>query len=75
MFQRIVLYATLGYLLDALGHTWDTWQFWTVFGLFWAADIMARREGYEAGMVFVARLPMDKLEEIKRAIARIEAKD
>jgi hypothetical protein len=36
---------------------------------------MARREGYEQGMVFVALLPMDKLEEIKRAIARIEAKD
>jgi hypothetical protein len=61
--------------LDALGHSWDTWQFWSVLGLFWAADIMARREGYEQGMVFVALLPMDKLEEIKRAIAKIEAKD
>jgi hypothetical protein len=75
MLQRIVLYATLWYLLNALGHSWNTWQFWTVAGLFWAADIMARREGYEQGMVFVATLPMHKLEEIKRAIAKIEAKD
>lgn len=75
MLQRIVLYATLGYLLDALGHSWDTWQWWCLLGLFWAVDILSRREGYEAGMVFIATLPMDKLEEIKRAVAKIEAED
>jgi hypothetical protein len=36
---------------------------------------MTRREGFEEGMVFIASLPMDKLEEIKRAIAKLEAKD
>lgn len=72
MFQRIALYATLGTLLDVLGHQWDTWQFWSILGLFWAADVMARREGYEQGMVFIATLPMSKLEEIKREIAELD---
>ena len=70
--QRIALYATLGTLLDVLGHTWDSWQFWCILGLFFAADILSRREGYEQGMVFVATLPMNKLEEIKRAIAELD---
>ena len=48
---RLVLYATLGSLLSALGHEWDTWQFWCVAGLFWASDLLSRQAGYEGGVV------------------------
>jgi hypothetical protein len=71
--QRIALYTTLGLVLNAVGAEFNTWGFWSVLALFWASETLTRREGYEAGMVFVATLPMDKLEEIKRAIAKIEA--
>jgi hypothetical protein len=80
MIQRIALYTVLGLVLNAVGaeHNVDlfnTWGFWCILALFWAAETMTRREGYEAGMVFIATLPMDKLEEIKRAIKQLEAKD
>jgi hypothetical protein len=75
MLQRIALYSVLGLTLDALGTDYTHWGFWCVLGLFLAADIMSRREGYEAGMVFIATLPMDKLQEIKQAIATIEEQD
>ena len=77
MLQRIALYTVLGLVLNAVGADWNTWGFWSILALFWAAETMTRREGYEAGMVFIATLPMDKLEEIKRAIKQIEdnAKD
>jgi hypothetical protein len=77
MLQRIVLYATLGALLTHLGHVWDTWSFWSILALYWASEQISRREGYEAGMVFIATLPMEHLEKIKREIAKIEdnAKD
>jgi hypothetical protein len=75
MIQRIALYATLGALLANLGHVWDTWGFWCVLALFWCSETITRRDGYEQGMVFIATLPMDKLEEIKREIARLEAED
>ena len=44
MLQRIVLYATLGYLLDALAIGFMHWGFWCVMGLFWASEHMTRRE-------------------------------
>lgn len=44
MITRIALYATLGYLLDYLGHPWDSWQFWAVLGLFWAAERVVHLE-------------------------------
>ena len=73
--QRIALYTTLGLVLNAVGAEFNTWGFWCILALFWASETITRREGYEQGMVFVATLPMDKLEEIKRAIAKLEAKD
>ena len=75
MIQRIALYTALGLTLSALEADFTHWAFWCVVGLFWASEVLTRREGYEAGMVFIATLPMDKLEEIKREIAKIEAKD
>ncbi len=44
MLQRIALYATLGYLLDALAIGFTHWGFWCVLGLFWASEHMTRRE-------------------------------
>ena len=68
---RIVLYATLGFLLDALGQSAGDWGFWCVLGLFICSDILARREGYEQGMVFVATLPDSALAKIKQEVDRI----
>jgi hypothetical protein len=75
MIQRIALYTVLGLVLNAVGADFNTWGFWCILALFWAAEAISRREGYERGMVFIASLPMDKLEEIKRAIKQLEAKD
>ena len=75
MLQRIALYTVLGLVLNAVGAEFNTWAVWCILALFWASETLSRREGYEAGMVFIATLPMDKLEEIKRAIKQLEAKD
>ncbi len=47
LFTRLALYATLGYLLDALGHNWTTWGFWSMVGLFWASETLTRIEVLE----------------------------
>jgi hypothetical protein len=47
MLQRLALYATLGALLSAVGHNWDTWQFWCFLGLFWASEHLTRKETQE----------------------------
>ena len=46
MIQRLALYATAGLVLSALGlHTNDE-LFWCVMGLLWAAEYLARQDGY-----------------------------
>ena len=75
MLQRIALYATLGLLMDALGHSFTEPGFYAVWALFWAAELMNRREGYEQGMVFIATLPEHLLNKIKREIAEMNKEE
>jgi hypothetical protein len=44
MLQRLVLYATLGYLLDTLEVGFMHWGFWCILALFWASEQITRRE-------------------------------
>ena len=71
LMQRLAIYATLGLLLSTLGYYWDSWQFWCVLGLFMCSDHLARREGYELGMVFVATLPDAQLNKIRAEVDKI----
>ncbi len=48
---RLVLYATLGMLCSALGHQWDSWEFWCLLGLFWAADRLSESAGKQQGYI------------------------
>jgi hypothetical protein len=75
MLQRIALYTALGLVLSALGADFTHWGFWCILALFWAAETITRREGYEAGMVFIATLPQEHLDKIKQEIKKLEAKD
>jgi hypothetical protein len=75
MIQRIALYTVLGLVLNAVGVLFNTWGFWSILALFWAAETLTRREGYEAGMVFIATLPQEHLDKIKQEIKKLEAKD
>lgn len=44
MLQRIMLYLALGLVLTTLNASILTWQFWAVLALFWAAEMLTRRE-------------------------------
>lgn len=45
--QRLVLYAVLGLLLDAMGQSFNTWGFWCTLALFIANEHITRRELWE----------------------------
>jgi len=50
MIQRLALYCTLGLLCNALGYSASSDVFWMLLALFWAADLLGRREGYDDAM-------------------------
>ena len=56
MIQRLALYATLGLLLTALGYTGSSEVFWSMLGLMWCAEHLARTEGYDSAMAEADRL-------------------
>ena len=69
MIQRIVLYATLGVLLDAMGVDVITAAFWCVVALFWAVEHIARAEGFDDAMELsqaVLHKANDMLQEAKQ---------
>lgn len=76
--QRIALYATMGMLLNALGHTWDSWGFWCVLVMFWGSDLIARMEqhqqSYVEGILMYIQLPVDQQQELVTAIKQVESK-
>jgi hypothetical protein len=44
LLARLAVYSILGWLLDRLGHGWQTTEFWCVVALYWAAEQIARVE-------------------------------
>lgn len=70
MLQRLVLYATLGTLCSALGHSWDTSEFWCFLGLFWCSDAVARREGYHEAVLGM----LEMLQSHRSAVEALEKK-
>ncbi len=60
--QGLALYATLGYLLQAVDMPWDSWQFWSFLGLFIASNWATRIH------------TVDELSEpIREAVQKLEA--
>jgi len=72
MLQRLVLYSTLGWVMNLAGHDFLSWEFWCVMGLYLAADMMSRREGYESGIWDAVNMPQRDIDNIKKLIKEEE---
>ena len=44
------LYAALALLLDSIGFHTNDQTFWLFVALFWASDMIGRREGFDTGI-------------------------
>jgi len=56
MLTRLALYTALGLVLNAMDATLNTWQFWSVVGLFWASEHLTRQELWDQITEEVARM-------------------
>jgi hypothetical protein len=55
MIQRLMLYVTLGLVIDAAEVPSLGWIWWCIMALFLAADWIGQREGYERAHVDLER--------------------
>jgi len=67
MIQRLALYATLGLLLSTLGYTGYSEVFWSMLGLMWCAEHLARVDGYDSAIAEAERLVQYAEQLVKRA--------
>lgn len=60
MLTRVALYTALGYVLHSVGAEWNTWPFWCVIALFWAAERNAVNEIIESLRAELTRLEKEE---------------
>lgn len=72
MLQRIVLYATLGMVLDAAEIGVTHWAFWCVLGLFIASEWMTKRETLEQVQDYVKAV-REQIERVNQAAQEVKA--
>ncbi len=73
MLLELVLWATVGTLLNAVGYQFDSWQFWCFLGTYWAVSIMSRQRGRIEGMIEFMEMDESDQNKIKKALK--EAKE
>lgn len=47
LLQQIVIYATIGTIMDYAGYDWSTPMYWCMLALVIVSNYLARKEGYE----------------------------
>lgn len=68
MLLELVLWGTVGALLNAVGYQIDNWQFWCFLGTYWAVSTLSRQRGRIDGMIDFLELPESDQNKIKQAL-------
>lgn len=69
-FQELVLWATVGTLLNAVGYTWDSWQFWCFLTTYWAVSALSKNAGRIEGIITFLELTEQEQSIVKRALEK-----
>ena len=72
MLNELVLWVTVGLLLNVAGYGVDTWQFWCFLGTYWAATHLGRQRGRVEGMIDYLEMTDIEQLKIKQILAKIK---
>lgn len=68
MLIELALWATVSYLLNAVGYYIDSWQFWCFLGTYWAVSTLSRQRGRAEGMIDFLEMNEQDQSKIRQAI-------
>ena len=74
-YQELVLWGTIGSLLSAVGHSFDTWQFWCFMGTYWAVSHLGRTWGKVQGIIDYIDMTEAEQERIRKALKAARSND
>ena len=69
--QRAVLALTLGLVLVAMGHYWDSWEFWSILALFLTSNYLNYVSGVEIGVATAVEMWVDMTEEQRKEMTEL----
>lgn len=72
MFQGLVLWFTVGALLNAVGYAADTWQFWCFIATYWAMNTFGRHHGRIEGMIDYLEMTEQEQQMIKQTLDKVK---
>jgi hypothetical protein len=58
----------VGTLLNAVGYTIDTWEFWCFLATYWAVERLGRIAGVTEGVIKFLSMPDNEQEKIKKLL-------
>ena len=72
--QRIAITITLGLALVAMGHTIDSWEFWTVLAMLLVSNYLHYMDGVETGVSNAVEMWVDMTEEQRKDMIELVVK-
>jgi len=77
--QRVAIALTLGLALVTMGHSIDSWQFWSVLALLLASNWLHYRDGVETGVSTAMEMWVDMTDAQRQdmidLVTRVRAED
>jgi hypothetical protein len=72
--QRIAITITLGLALVTMGHTIDSWEFWTVLAMLLVSNWLHYMDGVETGVSNAVEMWVDMTEEQRKDMIELVSK-
>jgi hypothetical protein len=72
--QRIAITITLGLALVTMGHTIDSWEFWTVLAMLLVSNYLHYMDGVETGVSNAVEMWVDMTEEQRKDMIELVTK-
>ena len=69
--QRIAIALTLGLALVAMGHNWDTWEFWAIIAMLWVSNFLHYQDGVETGVSNAVEMWVDMTEQERKEMIEL----
>ena len=69
--QRIAIALTLGLALVAMGHNWDTWEFWAIRAMLWVSNFLHYQDGVETGVSNAVEMWVDMTEQERKEMIEL----
>lgn len=72
MLQSLILWATIGALLSAVGYSISSWEFWCFLATYWAVGRIERAQGAGEGIISFLNMTEAEQQKIRKLVKELD---